>query len=206
VSRIQSAKPKPFLMVLSAPSGAGKTTVCHGLLKLHPALKRCVTATTRAPRKGEKNGRDYYFLSRRDFLRRLKGGGFYEHAEVAGNFYGTPRKEVEEHLEKGVSLVLVLDVQGGAEVRRKRPDSVLVFLMPPSFHELRKRLKSRGTDTEAAIRRRLALARKEIKASKNYEYVVFNDDLTEAVRQVSVIYQAERLKQKHQVLGGQTHV
>jgi guanylate kinase len=206
VSRIQRPKPKPFLMVLSAPSGAGKTTVCRGLLKRHPELRRCVTATTRPPRGKEKNGRDYYFLSRKEFQRRYKAGGFYECAEVAGHFYGTPKAEVENSLERGNSLVLVIDVQGGAEVRTKRPDSVLVFLMPPSFHELRKRLRSRGTDSAPEIRRRLGLARREIRASRNYEYVVLNDELTDAVRQVSVIYQAEKLKQKHQVLGGQTHV
>jgi guanylate kinase len=202
VARFRRPKTKPFLMVLSAPSGAGKTTVCRRLLRLHRGLKRCVTATTRPPRRGEKNGRDYYFLGRKEFLRRLRTGGFYEHAEVAGHFYGTPKAEVEKNLSQGLSLVLVIDVHGGAAVKRKRPDSVLVFLMPPSLHELQARLKSRGTETAKAIRRRLALAGREIKARRDYDYVVVNDNLNEAVRQVSVIYQAEKLKQKHQDLKG----
>src|SRR3954468_16016616 len=101
-------------MVLSSPSGTGKTTVCHRLLKLHPELRRCVTATTRAPRKGERQGRDYHFLTPEEFRRRVRQGGFYEHALVHGNYYGTPRQEVEASLKKGRSLVLIIDVQGGA--------------------------------------------------------------------------------------------
>ena len=126
-------KPAPFLLVLSAPSGGGKTTVCDLLLRRLPWLKRAVTATTRKPRVGEKDGRDYWFLSAAEFTRRVAEGGFFEYAQVHGNYYGTPRKELEASLRKGQSLVLVIDVQGGAAVKGKRQDSLLVFLAPPSM-------------------------------------------------------------------------
>ncbi len=187
-------KPRPFLLVLSAPSGAGKTTVCQGLLKRHPGLKRCVTATTRPPRGGERDGRDYYFLSPARFRRLLKAGGFYEHALVHGHHYGTPRGAVEQSLRRGRSLVLVIDVQGGLAVKRLRRDSVLVFLLPPSLGELKRRLRSRGTDSPGEIRRRLANARGELEAARRYDYLVVNGELEEAVDQVSAIYRAEGLR------------
>src|SRR4051812_2955163 len=114
-------KARPFLLVLSSPSGGGKTTVCAEVLKLHPDLKRCVTVTTRAPRGGEKHGRDYLFVSLAEFKRRVKKRDFYEYARVHGNYYGTPKGAVESSLKKGQSLVLVIDVQGGATVKKRRP-------------------------------------------------------------------------------------
>jgi guanylate kinase len=191
----KASKPKPFLMVLSAPSGGGKTTVCHAVLKRLPWLKRCVTATTRAPRKGEKQGRDYWFLSQAEFKRRAKMGGFYEWARVHGNYYGTPRKEVRQAMRQGRSLVLVIDVQGGAQVKRKDPKSLLVFLLPPSILALEKRLKGRGKDSAAVVARRLKDARGELKASKNYDYLVLNDKLSHAVGQVAEIAKAARWRQ-----------
>jgi guanylate kinase len=187
-----AAKPRPFLMVLSAPSGGGKTTVCERLLKKHPWLKRCVTATTRAPRQGEKNGRDYFFLSRDEFRRRARLNGFYEWANVHGQLYGTPRKELESSLKKGQSLVLVIDVQGGAQVKRMRKDAVLVFLLPPSLSALEKRLKSRAQDPAEVIKRRLRDARRELKAAARYDYLVLNKELPRAVAQVAEIAAAAR--------------
>jgi guanylate kinase len=191
----KASKPRPFLMVLSAPSGGGKTTVCLAVLKRLPWLKRCVTATTRSPRKGEKQGRDYWFLSEAEFKRRAQSGGFYEWARVHGNYYGTPRKEVAQAMRQGRSLVLVIDVQGGAQVKRKDPKSLLVFLLPPSIQALEKRLKVRGKDSAAVVARRLKDARGELKAARTYDYWVVNDKLSHAVGQVSEIAKAARWRQ-----------
>ncbi len=188
----RARKPRPFLLVLSAPSGGGKTTVCDRLLKEEPWLKRCVTATTRAPRKGEKHGRDYFFLTPAEFERRMDRGGFFEYAQVHGNYYGTPRKEIEQALRKGQSLVLVIDVQGGAAVKGQNSDSVLVFLVPPSMTALSARLRARGTDTPEVIRQRLREASRELRAGKHYDYLIVNDDLSQAVRQLRAVVQAER--------------
>lgn len=185
-------KPRPFLMVLSAPSGGGKTTVCNAMLAKNHWLKRCITATTRAPRKGEKNGKDYFFLSKEEFKRRIRSRGFYEWANVHGNLYGTPRLEIEQALKKGKSLVLVIDVQGGAQVKKKNKKAVLVFLMPPSFSALQKRLSERGQDSAAVVARRLRDAHKEVRASKHYDFVVVNDRLDQAVAHVEEIARANR--------------
>lgn len=192
----QAAKPKPFLLVLSSPSGGGKTTVCAKVLKKLDWLDRCVTATTRSPRPGEKHGRDYHFLSREVFARRVKQGGFYEWATVHGNFYGTPRKELEAALKKGRSQVLVIDVQGAHSVRLRNKDAVLVFLLPPSFGVLEARLKSRGKDHKDEVARRLAEARREMKAAKDYDYLVLNDRLDVAVERVAEIARAARWRNR----------
>ena len=188
----RAAYPAPFLLVLSAPSGGGKTTVCEHLLKRLKWMKRCVTATTRVPRGGEKHGRDYWFLSEAEFKRRIADGGFFEYAQVHGNYYGTPRKEVEAALRKGQSLALVIDVQGGAAVKGQRPDSVLVFLAPPSMAVLKKRLYQRATDAPEVLRRRLREAARECAAGAHYDYLVVNDDLDLAVGRVEQICQAAR--------------
>ena len=188
----RAKKPSPFLMVLSAPSGGGKTTVCDELLKRLPWMKRCITATTRHPRPGERHGRDYWFLTVNEFQRRIADGGFFEYAQVHGNYYGTPRKEVEAALKKGQSLALVIDVQGGAAVKGQRPDSVLVFLVPPSMAELKKRLYKRATDEPSVLRRRLREAARECAAGSHYDYLVINDDLGLAVSRVEQICEAAR--------------
>jgi guanylate kinase len=190
----RARKPRPFLLVLSAPSGGGKTTACDLLLKRLPWLKRCVTATTRPPRGGEKNGRDYWFLSEPEFKQRVAEGGFFEYAQVHGNYYGTPRKEVEAALKKGQSLVLVIDVQGGAAVKGKRSDSVLVFLAPPSMKELKRRLLGRGEDSDAVMRRRLREAARECEAGLQYDYLIINDDLKETVEDLAQVCLATRLR------------
>ncbi|HTB34394.1 MAG TPA: guanylate kinase [bacterium] len=188
----RARKPAPFLLVLSAPSGGGKTTVCEHLLGRLPWLKRCITATTRSPRPGEKHGRDYWFLSQAEFKHRIAEGGFFEYAQVHGNYYGTPRREVEAALKRGQSLALVIDVQGGAAVKGQRPDSVLVFLVPPSMAELKKRLYKRATDAPEVLQRRLKEAARECAAGSHYDYLVVNDDLETAVDRVEQICEAAR--------------
>ena len=190
----KARKPSPFLLVLSAPSGGGKTTAADKLLKRLPWLKRCVTATTRAPRGAEKNGRDYWFLSEAEFTRRVAGGGFFEYAQVHGNYYGTPRKEVEASLRRGQSLVLVIDVQGGAAVKGRRNDSVLVFLAPPSMAELERRLRRRGTDSPAVMRRRLREAGRECAAGAQYDYLIINDKLDQTVEALAQVCRAARYR------------
>jgi guanylate kinase len=185
-------KPRPFLMVLSAPSGGGKTTVCAQVLERLPWLRRCVTATTRPPRRGEKDGRDYHFLSVAEFKARIRKGGFHEWAQVHGNYYGTPRLEIDQALKKGQSLVLVIDVQGGAQVKHKDKRAVLVFLLPPSLKALEQRLHGRGQDAPEVLARRLKDARKELRASKHYDYLVLNDRLDRAVEHVEEIARAAR--------------
>lgn len=193
---VKKAKaPKPFLMVLSAPSGGGKTTVCNRVIRRLSWLKRCVTATTRPPRPGERHGRDYWFLSVEEFKRRVKAKGFYEWAAVHGNYYGTPAREVEQALRKGQSLVLVIDVQGGAQVRKKCARAVLVFLLPPSLEALKRRLSHRGKDKAEVVARRLRGARRELMAAKHYDYIVLNDRLNHAVDHVSEIARAARWRQ-----------
>ena len=191
----KAMKPKPFLLVLSAPSGGGKTTLCGQLLKSLPWLKRCVTATTRLPRKGEKNGRDYWFLSEAEFKARARARGFFEWARVHGHYYGTPRKEVETSLTKGQSLVLVIDVQGGRQVKRKSDKALLVFLLPPSLAALERRLHARGQDAKEVVARRLRNARREVKQARFYDYVVVNDRLPHAVGHVVDIARAARWRQ-----------
>jgi len=189
---LKRARSAPFLLVLSAPSGGGKTTACGLLLKRLPWLKRCVTATTRPPRKGERNGHDYWFLSEGEFKRRVAEGGFFEYAQVHGNYYGTPTREVGAALRGGQSLVLVIDVQGGAVVKGRRKDSVLVFLAPPSMAELKRRLARRGTDTPAVMRRRLREAARECSAGEQYDYLIINDELDETVEALAQVCLAAR--------------
>jgi guanylate kinase len=193
----RARRPAPFLLVLSAPSGGGKTTACGLLLKRLPWLRRCVTATTRPPRKGERNGRDYWFLSEDAFKRRVAEGGFFEYAQVHGNYYGTPAREVEAALKRGQSLVLVIDVQGGAAVKGRRKDSVLAFLAPPSMAELKRRLARRGTDSPAAMRRRLREAARECAAGEQYDYLIINDDLDETVEALAQVCFAARHRLVH---------
>lgn len=192
---------KPLLMVISAPSGAGKTTVCEGLIKRNKNIRRAVTCTTREPRKGEKNGRDYYFFSAVEFLKRVQSGHFLEHATVYGNSYGTLKSEVRDHLRAGHDVLLAIDVQGAAEVSRQAKldpelakSLVEIFILPPSLDELKDRLTKRDSDTPAAMRKRLKEARNEIRQWKHYDYVVVSETRKRDLDRVAAIYEAERMK------------
>jgi guanylate kinase len=172
-----------LLVVISGPSGSGKTTVAAKLLAL-PGFARAVTATTRAPRAGETDGVDYLFFTREEFLARVARGEFLEHATVHGNLYGTPRRSVEEALARGGVCLLAIDVQGAAALRGRLSPALFVFLKAPGGEELERRLRSRGTEDEATVARRLETAREELRREAEFDVSVVNDDLDRTVAEV----------------------
>jgi guanylate kinase len=188
------------LFVVSAPSGAGKTTVVERLIQRMPGLRRSRSYTSRRARPGEADGVDYHFVSRGRFEAMVAGGQFLEWAEYSGNLYGTAVVDTERELEAGTDLVLVIEVQGARQVRRHRRSSVLVFLLPPSAEALEQRLRSRGEDTDEQISRRLAVARDEVQAVSEYDYVVVNDEIEACVDRLRAIIVAEHAKPD--VMGG----
>jgi guanylate kinase len=169
------------LFVISAPSGAGKSTLANALLAAEPELRFSISYTTRAPRVGEQNGREYFFVDRPRFEAMIADGELLEHAEVFGNFYGTGRAQIEEHRVAGRNVLLDIDWQGARQVRSHMADCVLIFVMPPSLQELERRLRARGTDRDEVIRRRLAEAVSEMSHWNEYDYVVINDDVNAAL-------------------------
>ena len=183
-----------LLIVVSAPSGTGKTTVIERLVEVCPQLVRSRSYTSRPPRPGEVDGVDYNFVDRPAFEALVRGDGFLEWADVFGNLYGTGRRETEALLAAGFDVVLVIDVQGARQVRARSAEAVGVFLLPPSFEVLESRLRGRCLDPEAAISRRLATARAEIAAVDEYEYVVINGELERAVGEICAIVTAERAR------------
>ncbi|HEY6712982.1 MAG TPA: guanylate kinase [Rubrobacter sp.] len=164
------------LIVVSGPSGAGKSTLIRASLEEVPELAYSVSATTRRPRPGEVDGRDYIFLSRREFERWIQEGRFLEWAEYSGNLYGTPERKVEEFLNEGKSVILELELQGARQVRVKRPDAVMVFVRAPSLEETRRRLTGRATESEAALESRLATAVGEVAARDEFDHEVINEN------------------------------
>lgn len=192
----------PMLVVISAPSGTGKTTLCERTLVARPNMARAVTCTTREPRPGEKDGVDYYFLDAADFLRRVQAGNFLEHATVYGNSYGTLKSEVLGKLRAGKDVLLNVDVQGAATIRAHaaedpelKPVLVTVFLTPPSMGVLESRLKKRGQDSPQNIGKRLAVARQEIAQWKNFDYLIISSSIAEDVRRLAAILDAEQMRQ-----------
>lgn len=187
-----------LLFVLSAPSGCGKTTVCRAMLESDPMLAYSLSTTTRPQRPGETDGVAYDFVDGEGFEKLRDDGVFLEWAEVHGNFYGTRRDLVAKQMDSGHDVVLDIDVQGAMSVRRNSKLAVLAFILPPSLEALEQRLRSRETDDEAVIQRRLANARKEIEAARDFDYVVVNDDLEQTIRQLWSILSAERLRAERQ--------
>jgi len=170
------------VFVVSAPSGTGKTTLVKALRRRFPFLEQSISCTTRRPRAGEKNGRDYHFLSRDEFERRVGEGYFFEWAEVYGNYYGTPKRELLDRIEKGRHVVCSIDVQGALAVKRLVPQSaVLIFVIPPSLEELSRRITDRALDDPRVIERRLEEAKKEMRRYVHYDYIVVNDEIERAV-------------------------
>jgi guanylate kinase len=179
------------VFVITGPSGVGKGTLIRALLQRVPDLELSVSATTRAPREGESNGTDYHFLSLEDFDRRVLEKDFLEFAAYSGNHYGTLRSEVERRLEAGRSVVLEIEVQGAQQVRAAKPDSIQIFIAPPDPSVLRERLRSRGTDSSAAIDSRLEVAKQELAAQGDFAYRVVNDELDRASDELEQIVRAE---------------
>jgi guanylate kinase len=196
----------PFPVILSAPSGGGKTTIARMLLGRRPDLGYSVSCTTRAPRQGEVPGRDYYFISRAEFIAKREQGAFAESAEVHGNLYGTLRAEVERVMNGGRHVVMDIDVQGAVQFVRAFPLSVTIFILPPSAEVLLERLRGRKTESSAQLAARLQSALQELQQVDEYEYVVMNDELVRAVSSVESIIDAEvvsreRLKNLRQQVG-----
>jgi guanylate kinase len=189
-----SSRPRGQLFIVSAPSGTGKTTLVERLVQVVPGLALSRSFTSRAPRAGEADGVDYNFISRSRFEAMIAEGEFLEWADVFGNLYGTSRQETESVLEAGTDLVLVIDVQGARQVRARTAERVTVFVLPPSFPILEERLRSRSKDSETAIERRLAVAKSEVDAVADYDYVVVNDEIDLAVERLAAIVTAERAR------------
>lgn len=183
-----------LLLVISGPSGAGKGTVCRELLKRLPGLRYSISATTRPPRPGEQDGVDYYFVSQEEFRRLQEAGELLEWACVYGNCYGTPRRPVEEALRRGDDILLEIDVQGARQVKEKFPEAVTVFLLPPSYQELTRRLLGRGTDDAEQVSRRLDLAPQEVGQARHYDYIVVNEEVSLAVAKIEAIIVAEKCR------------
>jgi guanylate kinase len=189
-----SEKLKGLLIVISAPSGTGKTTLCHMLLKAFPDMEFSVSYTTRKPRPGEVNGKDYFFVDRKTFERMIEEGDFLEWAEVYGNLYGTSKSQVTKALEAGKDILLDIDTQGALQVKKNFPEAVLIFILPPSLTELERRLRSRKTDDKETIQKRLGIARDEIKKALYYDYLVVNDLLEVAFEKLKSIITAEKCR------------
>lgn len=186
------SKGKAF--IISGPSGVGKSTVLKALMEVRDNLYFSVSATTRSPRPGEENGVHYHFLDADTFRRWIAEDEFLEHAEFVGNFYGTPRKYVYQAMEEGRDVILDIEVQGAAQVAAKMPEVVRIFIAPPSWAELERRLTERGTDTPEKIRGRLARAREDADLAANYDYLVINDTVDHAMRELDAIMTAEHCK------------
>lgn len=186
------ARRKGNLFIVSAPSGAGKTTLCRAVLEHFGDIYYSVSHTTRPPRGQEQDGVDYFFIPKADFLRGIEERCWAEWAEVHDNFYGTSRELLEKRLAEGRDVLLDIDVQGMAQIVRKYPDSVTIFIMPPSLSALRTRMESRGTDTEAVIEKRLRNAENEIAAKDRYRHVIVNDQLQAAVSEMIALVSAYR--------------
>jgi guanylate kinase len=194
MSSSRPSAPRGLLFVVSAPSGTGKTTVVEHLVERTPRLRQSISFTSRPARAGEQDGVDYNFVSRESFEEMVAKGAFLEWADIFGHLYGTSRDRTEQTLASGTDLVLVIDVQGAQQVRSTMSGAVGIFVLPPTFDALAMRLRGRNKDSVEAIAARLATARREVDAVKDYQYVVVNDELDRCVEEVDAIVRAERAK------------
>ena len=182
------------LVVISGPSGSGKDTVVKRLMQLHPEVELSISATTRDIRPGEKDGVNYVYLTRQEFERRIEAGEILEYAEYCGNYYGTPKSEVDKRIQSGITVILVIEVVGASSIKRMYPGAVTIFVRPPSYTELEERLRGRGTESEAEIQKRLARAVEEMEYAVDYDEVVVNekvDDCSEEIYQLICKHQQD---------------
>ncbi len=182
------------LFVISAPSGAGKTSLVQALLNINPQIDMSVSYTTRAPRPGEHDGKDYHFVSRETFLAMAKRGEFLESAEVYGNLYGTSQTWINHENSRGKDILLEIDWQGAAQIRGLFPECISVFILPPSLKALEERLKKRGKDNDAVIARRMAAVRQDVAHVAEFDYVIINDNLNEALRELNAVVLSAKLR------------
>lgn len=185
---------KGRLFIISGPSGSGKDTVLNELFSAHPEIKFSISSVTRPMREGEVEGGKYNFVSKEKFISMIENDELLEHNEFVGNFYGTPKKPVEDAVNSGFDIIVEIDVNGAEQIRKKIPEAISIFIMPPSLCELKRRLSGRGTETAELVEKRLNSALGEIKRAKEYDYIVVNDVLEEAVNDVAAIIVSERLK------------
>jgi len=185
-----------LLIVISGPAGTGKGTVVGKLLEKNPNIKLSISKTTRKPRPGEKEGVNYFFVSREQFEEEIKNERFLEYAEYNNNYYGTPKDFVFETLEKGFDVILEIETKGALQIKKVFSDAVLIFLLPPSIEELYKRLVKRGTESEDEIKARLEIAKNEIKLVPQYDYCVINDNVDDATEKIQKIIEVEKLKSR----------
>ncbi len=183
---------KGLLIVFSGPSGAGKDTILNRLIEKNPNIRLSVSATTRAPREGEENGKDYYFVTRERFESMLAQDEMLESAQYCGNYYGTPSAPINSWLSDGYDVILEIEVQGGEQIKKKCPDCASVFILPPSFAVLEQRLRNRKTENEETVQKRLTTAHKEILQANHYDYAVINDTVEKAVDDINAIICAEK--------------
>lgn len=182
------------LIVLSGPSGSGKGTILSSLVKENKNVWVSISCTSRSVRGSEQNGIDYYFLTREEFEKRIKDNGFLEYAEYNGNYYGTPKEEIEKKLENGIDVILEIEVQGALKIKKLVKEAIFIFILPPSMEELKSRLEKRGTETEEKILKRFKTAYQEINELNKYNYVVVNDEVGKAVDKINAILKAEKCR------------
>lgn len=190
-----SAMAKGKLYVISGPSGAGKGTICKKILEADSNIRFSVSMTTRSPREGETEGKDYFFVNKEEFLELLENAGLLEHNNYVGNYYGTPKQQVVEWIEEGHDVLLEIDYHGAFQVRESYPEAVLIFIMPPSIEDLKMRIAGRGTETESVMAERLKEALNDMAQADKYDYKVINDDIETAVAKVQRIMKTEKSKE-----------
>lgn len=183
-----------ILVVLSGPSGTGKDSILKELRNLRNDFEISISCTTRVPRSGEANGKDYYFLTKSEFMDKVDSGDMLEWATFCGNYYGTPKHELENRLDAGLNIILEIEVKGAEQVMKNSSEAVSIFILPPSVQILRQRLKNRGLDSDEAIEMRTREAEREVALAKNYDYVVVNDNLKECANDISKIIDSEKLR------------
>ena len=187
-------KKQGLLIVLSGPSGSGKNTVCDEVKKNNFNIWESISMTSRKPRKGEEDGKAYYFVSENEFEKNIEDDKMLEWAKFAGNYYGTPKESVQKHLDKGEDVILVIEIQGALQIKKKLPQALFIFLLPPSMRELKRRLTDRHTESEEKILERFETAYKEINEISKYNYVIINDKVEEAAQKLDAIIKAERCR------------